>query len=210
MSRMLPLAAALALIAAAAAPAGAATLTISGSGQLTGATGVDVGGTLYDVSFVDGTCASVFDGCDSVSDFTFQVFADATAASQALLDQVFLDTGSGAFDTNPALTLGCSTAIGGLACVASTPYFVNVTADQIAFTVAINSPAVADAPSTFTAFSRSSDFSSAQSSNFVWAKFVAQTSGIPEPATWLMMLLGFAAIGASLRKGGEPSIGQGA
>lgn len=36
------------------------TLIIDGGGQLTGATGVDVGGTLYDVTFMDGTCIAMF------------------------------------------------------------------------------------------------------------------------------------------------------
>jgi hypothetical protein len=67
----------------------AATLNVVG-GQLHGAFGVDVGGTLYNVEFLDGTCIALFNGCDAVSDFTFQSSALAAAASQALLDQVFL------------------------------------------------------------------------------------------------------------------------
>ena len=65
--------------------ADAATLLVSGSGILTGATGVNVEGTLYDVEFVDGTCAALFDGCDSVNDFTFSTEADALVASQRCL-----------------------------------------------------------------------------------------------------------------------------
>jgi hypothetical protein len=92
----------------ASAPASAATLLVNGSGLLTGATGVDVGGTLYDVAFVDGTCIALFDGCDNAAtDFTFTTEADALAASQALVDQVFLDGGQGAFDSTPYLTFGC-------------------------------------------------------------------------------------------------------
>jgi hypothetical protein len=67
----------------------AATLNVVG-GQLHGAFGVDVGGTLYNVEFLDGTCIALFNGCDAVSDFTFQSSALAASASQALLDQVFL------------------------------------------------------------------------------------------------------------------------
>ncbi len=48
----------------------AATLDIVG-GILHGASGVDVGGTLYDVEFLDGTCIVLFNGCDQSSDFTF-------------------------------------------------------------------------------------------------------------------------------------------
>jgi hypothetical protein len=91
-----------------ASSADAATLLVNGSGLLTGATGVDVGGTLYDVEFVEGSCVALFDGCDAVTDFDFTTAADVLAASQALLDQVFLDvSGQGTFDTRPSLTFGC-------------------------------------------------------------------------------------------------------
>ena len=84
----------------------AATLNVVG-GQLMGASGVNVGGTLYDVAFADGTCIDLFNGCDDVSDFTFQTLESAILASQALLDQVFLDTISGNFDSTPHTTNGC-------------------------------------------------------------------------------------------------------
>jgi len=32
-------------------------------GELVGATNVNVGGTLYDVQFVEGTCVDLYDGC---------------------------------------------------------------------------------------------------------------------------------------------------
>ena len=101
--------------------ADAATLLVNGSGILTGATGVDVDGTLYDVEFVDGTCVALFDGCDSVTDFTFSSEADALAASQALLDQVFLDTAQGDFDADPGLTSGCINTTFGV-CEVWTPF----------------------------------------------------------------------------------------
>jgi len=94
------------------------TLLIDGGGQLTGASGVDVGGTLYDVTFVDGTCIDVFNGC-SQSDFFFHNNASAFSAAQALLDQVFLNSGLGNFDSIPSLTLGCESSI---MCRPSTPY----------------------------------------------------------------------------------------
>ena len=87
----------------------AVSLNIVG-GQLLGATGVNVGGTLYDVSFVDGTCIDVFSGCDATSDFTFNSQSQAVAASQALLDQVFIDGVDGNFNSNPSLTEGITGA----------------------------------------------------------------------------------------------------
>lgn len=108
MKRLVPwlAACALAFISATAAQA-AVTLLIDANGELTGANGVDVAGTLYDVRFVDGTCAAVFSGCDDASDFAFATAAAAAPASQALLDQVLLDVAGGMFDSNPELTLGC-------------------------------------------------------------------------------------------------------
>lgn len=91
----------------------AATLQISG-GTLTGATGVNVNGSYYDVSFVDGSCNSLFSGCIN-SAFTFNTIGDATAAAQALLSQVLL----GAFDDRSANTRGCNA---GGSCSILTPY----------------------------------------------------------------------------------------
>jgi len=79
--------------------ASAAVLVVNGNGILTGATGVDVGGTLYDVSFGDEIL-----GLDSITAFT-DVF-NAFKASEALGDQVFINQ----FDATPSLTLGCPTA----------------------------------------------------------------------------------------------------
>ncbi|MCA8967340.1 MAG: hypothetical protein KDC48_20835, partial [Planctomycetes bacterium] len=88
--------------------AGAAPVLDVSAGQLLGASGVDVGGTLYDVRFVDGSCAALFNGCDEVSDFTFTTMTSAHAAAQALLDEVFLDGSLGDFDTVPSLINGCT------------------------------------------------------------------------------------------------------
>lgn len=82
----------------------AVMLQVTG-GILTGATGVNVGGTLYSVSFQDGTCAELFSGCDSDADFLFNQVTGNLAA-QALLDQVFLDGPDGPFDSAPQMTRG--------------------------------------------------------------------------------------------------------
>ena len=108
------------LTAAVVAPiVGAATLNIV-NGQLLGASGVDVDGTLYNVEFLDGTCIALFNGCDESTDFTFQSEATADAAGAALMDQVFLDSALGLFDSNPELTAGCSNTFP--SCFVMTPY----------------------------------------------------------------------------------------
>src|SRR4051812_21504005 len=106
---MRKIALALAAIAAAvmswSVPAKAATLIIDGNGKLTGATGVAVG-QLYNVEFVEGTCAGLFGGCNDSGDFTFTSSLLAFAAAEALLNQVFFDSALGQFDSNYALTFG--------------------------------------------------------------------------------------------------------
>jgi len=84
----------------------AATPQIDSQGQLTGATGVVVNSVVYDVEFIDGTCADLYSGCDSLTDFPFSQGESADAAF-ALLSQVFLNTPDGAFDDIPNLTRGC-------------------------------------------------------------------------------------------------------
>ena len=108
-----------------------AVIDIQG-GVLMGATGVSVGGSLYDVSFKDGTCADLFNGCDDASDFFFPVSdistptlvaSEAMMASQALLDQVFIDSALGDFDSDPTLTNGCNRIRD---CSAYTPVFAQL------------------------------------------------------------------------------------
>lgn len=90
------------------AHASAAVLEVNSSGILTGAKDVSIAGKLYNVSFADGSCTSIFAGCDSVSDFTFTDQTSAAAAGNALLNQVFLDTGTYKFDTVTTKILGCT------------------------------------------------------------------------------------------------------
>lgn len=111
----------LALLGLSVTSVNAAIVHIDGSGKLSAASGIDVGGLLYDVEFVDGTCVALFDGCDSNSDSLFTTSVDAASASQALSDQVFLDTFGNLFDTDPALTSGCEKID---LCVVITPYEV--------------------------------------------------------------------------------------
>lgn len=101
-----------------------AALIVSVDGVLQGATDVDVNGTLFDVSFVDGLCADLFSGCDDpLADFAFDTEAEATAAAQALLDSVFIDSAQGTFDSTPALTRGCTS---GIQCGAFIPFGISI------------------------------------------------------------------------------------
>jgi len=82
----------------------AATLDIQNN-ILVGVTGLQVNGKSFNVAFQDGSCDSLFNGC-SDSAIALPSQADASAAAQALLDQVFF---GGTFDdVNPGFTAGCA------------------------------------------------------------------------------------------------------
>ena len=181
---------------ASAAPAGAAVLQVNGGGQLTGATGVTVGGSTYDVSFVDGTCSGLFGGCDNAAaDFTFTTEADAQAAALALLGQVLIDGIDGQFDTNYELTLGC--ALNNASnCAVLIPFATNGVGATVA--QALNSPAQ---DTNVINASPAVGFDTTGQPNYVYALFTASTAAaVPEPSAWAMMLLGFAGIGLALRR----------
>ena len=100
----------------------AATLNVVG-GQLIGASGVIVDGSSYNVEFQVGTCIDLYSGCDDVSDFTFQTQAAAVLASQAIVDQVWVDVSVETFPAGNAYSLGCDAST----CAAVTPYAVDPT-----------------------------------------------------------------------------------
>ena len=161
----------------------ATTLIVNGSGLLTGARGVDVGGTLYDVEFVDGTCLALFDGCDDVTDFDFTTESDAQAASQALLDQVFLGT----FDTTPTLTFGCFDP---RTCDAITPFGLTPSGALI---VAAHNQVLNDGVQTNFFIPVSADTGAGVVDLTVFAQWSpSPDAAVPEPASLTLLGLGLA------------------
>lgn len=77
----------------------ASAATVNGSGVI----GLSVGGTVYNVSFQDGTCTELFDGCDEQSDFPFARGQQADDAAEALHSAIL----GSAFANTPMAFVGC-------------------------------------------------------------------------------------------------------
>lgn len=162
--------------------------------ELLGATGVDVGGTLYNVEFVDGTCILLFDGCDNLSDFDFTSQVTAEAAAQALLDQVFIDLAfPDLFDTQPEFTFGCASF---LRCDLWIPFGPG---DPVDFATAINGDM--EASDSVGSFFINPLTDTTPIEDVAWARFTPVQ--VPEPAT--LLLLGAGLMGAAFRRRSRPS-----
>lgn len=159
--------------------ADAAMLTVVG-GQLTGATGVDVGGTFFDVTFEDGTCVSVFSGCDALADFDFQTEVQAQTAASAILTQVLMNTMQGNFDDQPELTLGCTFTD---ACFSYIPFELAGGAVNVAF--------VQNSVNEFMdGFSSVSAGFADDFPNDNFARFTIVSAPVPAPASSLLLATG--------------------
>jgi hypothetical protein len=170
-------------------------------GELVGAFNVGVGGTLYDVEFVDEDCITAFGGCDEASDFTFNTADDATLASEALFAQVFIDGPEGAFDTNPALTAGCTDPY---VCGVFTPYGSNFTSGII-FDVFVSNAVNGDDSGVFDfvvlnmPISTENQGAESQNTYARWFLSKSSASPIPEPRAAPVFAVGFFLVSRRIR-----------
>ena len=172
----------------------AAVLNVDQStGQLLGAYGVDVDGTLYNVSFLDGSCVGLFNGCDEPSDFAFggTGFDGTAMAAEALLAQVFVDGPQGNFDSMPSLTAGCTSLT---SCSAQIPGAI---AGPFG-TAAVNAAGMA-ADSFFDFGQANPIFDTATNARITWAVFTP-TSPVPLPPAVLLLLAAIATLAGVARR----------
>ena len=165
-------------------------LLIDADGQLTGATGVDVDGSLYDVEFVDGTCTTVFTICEQDS-FAFKTNVSADLAGEALLQHVFLDVAMGAFDSDPSLTNGCER--NDIGCEIFTPFNAII---DIPSGIAVNFPDIGSDRTGGSSPNRGLDLG--EDDHAVWARWSVAVTEVPEPST--LALLGAGLLGLFMRR----------
>ena len=181
-------------------PASAAGQLVNSDGLLTGATGVNVDGSLYNVEFLDGTCASVFGTCATFS-FAFQTQATAQLAAQALLDQVLL----GVYDDKVTLTLGCPSVSSLSGCLIGIPYLATATTYDTAFTQNRSNSVEAGGRrdcSTVRVINQTHSYSTTSRGGEVFARFTftgLAPAAVPEPTSWAMMISGFGLVGGAAR-----------
>lgn len=178
-------------------------ITVSGTviwqtnsnGNLLGAQNVQINGSFYSVSFQDGTCVGIFNGCDDASDFLFNTTLQAQAAAQALLDQVLLDVVAGNFDSMPGLTNGCNTVS---ICNIYTPYTSNPSLSLLTAYGALNAnPFLSTDSIQQSSFNINADLNN--SSNTVFAVWTVQAGVIPEPPLSTLLVVGLVAMCCSRR-----------
>lgn len=166
-------------------PASAQVTHLIQGGELIGASNVNVGGTLYDVSFLDGPLTNLYDGASN----PFTTSEAAQLATEALDTQVFVDLGIFTFDSAPTITAGCNDIVGRSVCGIYTLF--NVGAPDSDVWLFLN-----DANNAIDDISLRDPYTSLDTTHFDlvtnarWSVAASATQPVPEPSTYAMLGLG--------------------
>lgn len=174
-----------------------ATLQVDDAGRLVGAKNVMIHDTAYDVSFLTGSCSTIFGDC-SAGLFDFQTQQQADDAAHALLSQVFVNqnTSSRAFSYSPYLVHGCD-SYGSYSCSSLIAYGTNQ--NQMLASTAINNW-FNTSDQVRSAQRYDASYSTDAVGNLNFARFTrVAVAAVPEPATWAMMLIGFGMVAGAAR-----------
>lgn len=164
------------------------------AGQLTGAKNVNVDGIVYDVEFIDGTCETLFEGCDNQSDFSFTNKIKASLASHILRENIFIDTSTLFFDTHPEYTSGC--LLISFYCRVLTPY--QLMGETVLSSALINTPSLlSDNITSPLSLHFQEDISN--DGGYVWARWTPAEQ-VPEPSLLAVLFVGLVVIGMINRR----------
>jgi len=170
------------------------------TGKLAGAENIDVDGTLFDVTFAEGDCIAIYNGCDEAADFELTSEQEALAAAQALIDQVFLNIPEGDFDTIADLTFGCDTAEPCSSQIDFEPFDSQFILDIV---LSINFPGTLDFVFTSSAFGP--DFDSGTDDEVTNAVFTLSPTSVTEPSVLVLFAAGLFGLAMSARRRRKPS-----